>query len=49
MAMPMMKSQILSVIDFKKTQESRYLKTEAFFFSKKKKEKIMNYTSRAIL
>ena len=35
-AMPMMTSQVLKFVDFKKTQKSRYLKNETFSFSNKK-------------
>ena len=35
-AMPMMASQILKTMDFKKTQKSKYLENEKIFFSNQK-------------
>ena len=43
----MMTSQILKFVDFIKTQKSRYLKNETYFFFKKKN--FINYTSRTTL
>ena len=43
----MMTSQILKSVVFTKTQKSRYLVNETFFFLRIKK--IINYTSRTTL
>ena len=45
--MPMMTSQILKSVDFKKNQKSRYLENETLFLFQIKK--FINYTSRATL
>ena len=45
-AMPMTMLQILKSVDFTKTQKSRDLRNETYFFFKKK---FINYTSRATL
>ena len=41
--MPMVTSQILKSVNFKKTEKSRYLENKALFLLQKK---IINYTSR---
>ena len=45
--MPMMTSQILNYVDFKKTQRARYIVNEKLFFLQIKK--FINYASRATL
>ena len=45
--MPMMTSQILKSVDFRKTQKSRYLENESLFFLQIRK--FIYYTSRATL
>ena len=45
--MPMMTSQILKSVDFKKTQKFRYLENETLYFLQIKK--FTNYTPRATL
>ena len=45
-AMSMMTSYILQLLDFTKTQKSKYLENETFFLQMKK---FINYTSRATL
>ena len=45
-AMPMMALQILELEDFTKTEKSRYLEIETFFFQIKK---FIDYTSRVTL
>ena len=45
--MPIMTSQILSSVDFTKTQKPRYLENETLFFLQIKK--FLNYTSRTTL
>ena len=39
----MMTSQILKFVDFIKTQKSRYLKNETYFFFKKKKNSLITH------
>ena len=45
--MPMVTSQILKCVDFKKTQKPRYLDNETLFFLQIKNS--INYTSRVTL
>ena len=45
--MPMMTSQILSSVDFKKSQKPRHLENETSFIIQIKK--FINYTSKATL
>ena len=45
--MPVMTRQILKVMDFTKTQKSRYLENETLFFLQIKK--LINYTSMTTL
>ena len=47
LAMPMVTSEILKSVDFKKTQKPRYLEKEALFFLQIKN--FINYTSRVTL
>ena len=44
--MPMLTSQILKFVDFRKTLKSRYFDDETLFFPQIKK---INYTSRATI
>ena len=46
-AVPMIRSQILKYVDFRKTQKSRYLENETLFFLQIKK--FINYISRDTL
>ena len=48
LAIPMMTSEILKSVDFKKTQKSRYVENETLFFLKIKKLYVFRYKSNGL-